>query len=720
MRIRFLIINLLFSLNFCFAQEFKVDYFHGDNNVNSISIIGDNVWVGGYLGLTRINRFNYTDNEFITNPFINHQNICFGVFAQKDTNGNLFSHDGFDLNSYQSGSVNLIDTGSYIIDFFIDENNTKWILRGNDITKIDANGNKITYNHNNSSLPNYYYTCIFAKNNEVFLGSSNGYVKFNGKSSQLFNSSNTAIPYSSISSIAVDKHDNIWLSCDTSGYEGRYYFHYNKLVKISGTNGTIFNPYTPNNIGSIRKIVPSEDTLYLCTTVGLIKFNGTAWTIIDKEQNQLLSDNISSIAFEGNKIWIGTDSGVSVISSDTTINLKLANASLSNGSYGPIIEDLSGNIWVGSGAGTTGILSKYDGSTWKTIIQGSRNNYISIYSLAVDKNNVVWATSYTFDGKLFKIENDIVTVYDQNNSPLPSFPEDLAVDKDNNIWITSDWEIIKFDGINWSKYKTSDIDYLKLPKSIAADKKGNVWIGVHYSGMAKFDGSNWIHYGDEFFGKEYPQVNDIIVDKDDNLWISYTDATLEQRIGKFDGNSFTWYDQNINLPPMAMNGGLLAVEKNGDLWLSYEINYFQHGIAKYDWKEWKYYNSTNSRLISNEIGSFAIDHNGNKWITAGCYVAKFNEDSIYNTNNNPLKNNNNVYSIFPNPCISSVFLRPLNLKNQGIQINIFNSKGSLIKSYTNNSKDEIELNLANYGSGFYLIQIIGKDFLETHKVLKKF
>jgi hypothetical protein len=369
----FLLFILLFLLKPGFSQDFKVDYLHGRNDVYSISIIDDNVWIGGYLGLTRINRLDYGDKELIIDPFIDYSHdYCFGIFTEKDNNGNLFVHDCNNLYKYESGFLELIDSGLYINDFFVDENNCKWILNSENIIKIDSKEKKYLYNSDNSSLPNYYCSCITAKNDELWLGSfDDGLVMFNGSTSQTYNSSNSMLPHDIITAIAVDRNDNIWLAYHKNGVYPYYDEDYT-LVKISGTNWTIYNK---NNSGLpstvINDIIPIGDNVFLCTTGSLIKFDGSTWVIYNQARNQFLSDNIKTVAFEGNNIWVGTDHGISVMSADSAVNIKLANTTFSGAYQGPIIKDFTGNIWVGT-SGSDDNLNVCRGGTWETIIHLSR------------------------------------------------------------------------------------------------------------------------------------------------------------------------------------------------------------------------------------------------------------------------------------------------------------------------------------------------------------
>jgi hypothetical protein len=117
--------------------------------------------------------------------------------------------------------------------------------------------------------------------------------------------------------------------------------------------------------------------------------------------------------------------------------------------------------------------------------------------------------------------------------------------------------------------------------------------------MVKFDGVNRTRYDDSFFGNSYSEVNKIIIDTSDNIWIDYSHGTIEPKLCKFDGNSLTWYDENINLPEKGK--GLLAIEENGDLWYGYgSTTGYDEGLAKYNWSEWKYYNSSNTRLLNSD------------------------------------------------------------------------------------------------------------------------
>jgi ligand-binding sensor domain-containing protein len=81
---------------------------------------------------------------------------------------------------------------------------------------------------------------------------------------------------------------------------------------------------------------------------------------------------------------------------------------------------------------------------------------------------------------LLKFDGVNWTVYNTSNSGLPgNYVQAIAIDEGGNKWIGTDGGLAKFDGVNWTVYKTSNSG---LPSnwvtSIAIDGQGNKWIGT--------------------------------------------------------------------------------------------------------------------------------------------------------------------------------------------------------------------------------------------------
>ncbi len=162
--------------------------------------------------------------------------------------------------------------------------------------------------------------------------------------------------------------------------------------------------------------------------------------------------------------------------------------------YGGIMEDKSGNIWIGTttwggSVGGTGGLCKFDGTNW--------------------------------------------TVYNTSNSGIPE--NDIAcslMDSKGNIWMGHGWTdypehgVTKFDGKNWINYNTSNSGIASnVILNIFEDKSGNIWFGSgDDNGASKFDGKNWSTYNTVNSGLINNTINSISEDSKGNIWFATTDG----------------------------------------------------------------------------------------------------------------------------------------------------------------------------------------------------
>ena len=237
-------------------------------------------------------------------------------------------------------------------------------------------------------------------------------------------------------------------------------------------------------------------------------------------------------------------------------------------------------------------------------------------------------------------------VYNTGNSGLPeNFTNDIAVDSNNIIWITSPIGLTRFDGSNWITYDTSNSPLIMGSsnyRKVTIDNKNRVWvstIGGSGGGVARFDGVNWITYTTS--NSSLPNNN-----------ITFTE---------FENDSTTWF-------------GTIAgfVKKNNEVWTIFDTsnsdlpsnNIFRlgiedtvkwigttsDGVVRYDNSIWTIFNTGNSPLPSNFISEVSIDAHGNKWIGGSLFswLAKYDNSNwvIFDPNNSGLPSGTSVTRIF--------------------------------------------------------------------------
>jgi ligand-binding sensor domain-containing protein len=129
---------------------------------------------------------------------------------------------------------------------------------------------------------------------------------------------------------------------------------------------------------------------------GLVKFDGTAWTLYNAGNSPLPTNLIiGSLMDSHGNIWMahGWDhKGVTKYDGSNWINYNTGNSGLVSDYIYNINEDNQGNIWFGSfGQG----MSKFDGTTWKnfnTDNSGLTSNNVA--SVAEDSKGYIWVATW--------------------------------------------------------------------------------------------------------------------------------------------------------------------------------------------------------------------------------------------------------------------------------------------------------------------------------------
>ena len=117
-------------------------------------------------------------------------------------------------------------------------------------------------------------------------------------------------------------------------------------------------------------------------------------------------------------------------------------------------------------------------------------------SVAMDSKGVIW---YCTDNGLVRIANEDhwqifngMNVRALSGSNNITSTTELAVDKANNVWVTSFDYVVKYDGNKWIKFDTTNSP-LKLVQKICVDNNGIIWFCT-FQGLVKYDGENWTRY----------------------------------------------------------------------------------------------------------------------------------------------------------------------------------------------------------------------------------
>ncbi len=434
-----------------------------------------------------------------------------------DKNGNIWSgiFNGlvkFDLNNWTAYTTDNSGLPANEVDLIITDNdNNKWLgtfdwINNGRLAKFDEQ-NWTTFKTWKGDLNSNFVNFIKEDSKgRIWIGTEKGlsYVKDNTWKVFTSNDSISKPDLFRFNSFAEDTTGNWWFSVlGDEPIEGNAPPP-SGLLKYDGKSWT---EYRSNNTGLpiflINKIDFSEkdNSLWLATTIGPVKFDGNIWTALDTVSSIIPDKDIISLKVNGNIKWFGTQFG----------------------------------------------LIKYDGTNWQ-LIDTSNSDLPdnSIYNITIDKQNNLWVS--TFEG-LAKLSNDSWTIFDKTNSGLPTNNIiNVTFDKNNIAWIaTIDDGVVVFDGKNWNNFNSQNTPIINnYISDIEIDRNENVWIG----------GSDW--------GISTVNENEIVAVEDENNQIQPVRFLLEQNYPN-PFNPTTKIRYSIPAPPNLPKGEALIQLKVYDI-----------------------------------------------------------------------------------------------------------------------------------------------------------
>ncbi|MBL4560716.1 MAG: response regulator [Labilibaculum sp.] len=517
------------------------------NNISSLLIDDDTLWVGTWKGLCKINtktleikRVNLGSDITIRCLYKSINNrIWIGT-----SNGLLVYNK--ELNKFDFfNDINSELSHSTIRCFYETKDGSLWIGTYNQLNRFkngkfkafNLKGDYKPYLKNNLILD----ICPFSETNDsiLYIGTETGLAVFNTNSfkHELYNSSNTSISNEVVKCIHTDE-DKLWLGTDfgLSIFDKNLkcintYFH-NPIINHSITNNVVWDIFrdsnntlwflTSNGISLINKenpffklheefysvdnqkagnqirdiLVTKDETMYMATIHGVIirhphTNKKTYFTANSKDNNKLLLDNAYALA-EGpyGRIWIGTAGGINVWDPKLQV-MKSISANKSNGLTSNYISSFAitknGSVWVNA----------WEGGIFK--LTGNIKTLEAIHFTKAEDSapNFIYACNeniyYSKANKLWTINNNTLTT--EQVGEVNSHLENRSISCMNtsgneSIWIATDNQLI-----NYSPKLKSVVTYpfsnpvIRDLISIETDQKNNIWM-AGLTSVIKYDSSN--------------------------------------------------------------------------------------------------------------------------------------------------------------------------------------------------------------------------------------
>lgn len=411
------------------------------------------------------------------------------------------------------------------------------------------------------------------------------------------------------------------------------------LTGFSYFDGTSWLPY-PNAAvanASTKFIKAIQDKIYFISGNSIYFANRTDLTSISP---YLGADNFTTIAADNRGLPIlgVSNNGILLFGSAAYL---YPNSPFTN-IFNQITIDGNDYIWAAGGLDNNGFY-RYNGIEWENFNVAShpeigRNWFQKIIS----GNGSVWAMG--FGGGPTVITGDAIKNYNPNNSILPGIPTDPsfcvsfggAYDNNGIPWVsffqtnTGRSLYIYLGNDEWFGFPNPSIINSAILSEIAVDSYNTKWVvsGGARSGVYFFNENGTLtntnddvfgFYDNSEFGSEVTNIYDVIVDKNNEVWIATNNGVFiinnpfgaiqnpaqkppAQKLGIISGNLKVPFTENcISITNDILNDKWIGTESNGVFHLSSDGSTLL-----------EQFNTSNSPILSNQIKTIAVSNKTGK------------------------------------------------------------------------------------------------------------
>ncbi|RZJ26679.1 MAG: hybrid sensor histidine kinase/response regulator, partial [Haliea sp.] len=311
----------------------------------------------------------------------------------------------------------------------------------------------------------------------------------------------SGLSQSTVLAIHKDSRGYMWFGTRDclNRYDGRN-------IKVYKTD-----PNNPSSISGNDYIYAIHEdqakTLWIGTQSGLNRFipetDSFERILLSKTNPQSISDIIVLSIASGNngRIWFGTNNGLNLLKNPSSRAFRkfFKKDGLAGDAIYTVMEDSKGNVWVGTTSGLTLMTptpekDKYRFTTFRHSVTDSKSiSSNSVKTIVEDKSGNIWIGTDTEGLNLFVPESNSFIRFKHDplnpNSLSNNIIRKILLHNNGNLWIAT------MNGLNVMDLKTRkfvvhkhDSDNNKSLsdnsiKDIYQDNHGSVWIGTMFGGV---------------------------------------------------------------------------------------------------------------------------------------------------------------------------------------------------------------------------------------------
>ncbi len=347
---------------------------------------------------------------------------------------------------------------------------------------------------------------------------------------------------------------------------------------------------------TVRAVAQTADGyLWIGTEEGLARFDGTGFTVFDKQNTPELKDH-DVHALMGDRqggLWLGTSTGLLRLA-EGKFSTFTTREGLAGDDVQAIHEDRAGGVWVATPAG----LSRFkDGSftNWTT-----RDGLVSndVKALFEDREQALWVG--TSDG-LGRLKDGKFTSYTVPDGLASNSVSSVTEDREGRLWVGTFKGLSSFSAGKFTTYTAADGLPSDRITALNVDAEGALWVGTS-NGLSRYRDGRFASFdGQSELSRSV--ILSVTQDREGSLWVGTESAGLVFLKDK----KFTTYSTAEGLPNELVK--CVYEDREGGVW----IGTYGGGLSRLKNGTITTY-TTRDGLSSDFVLALADDLEGNLWV----------------------------------------------------------------------------------------------------------
>lgn len=293
-------------------------------------------------------------------------------------------------------------------------------------------------------------------------------------------------------------------------------------VAATNVSAWLTRPWTsddglPNNtVGGLAQT--PDGYLWLGTPNGLTRFDGVRFEDFPTT-NFIASPNRGVLAMISDRVGglqIGMDRGALIGLNSGQREVFIPDRELSALTINSLTADSEGAVWIAYRGGTVRRIK--DGKLTHFAESDGLPGGVNICSLACDAKGRLW---FVKNGQLGVFRDGRF----QTLVRLESGPSRVTISRSGGVWVCSGFHLYKYEegGTLEDRGAFTPRRPGTEPSVIVEGRDGAVWIGTTFSGLFRYDGSNF-----ENIPTEHAEILSLLEDAEGNVWVGTGGGGLNQ------------------------------------------------------------------------------------------------------------------------------------------------------------------------------------------------